>query len=261
MTTPNAFDQRFPDGPKVYKQFQTQIRMDDEDDDSRTLSFLVSTQDVDRHGDTIDPSGWELDNYVKNPVVLWAHDQSELPVAKASNIVAGENGLLSDATFTTREENPKGDMVYRLYKGGFLHACSVGFLTLEWTVNEERAGWLPMDILRAELVEWSAVPVPSNPEALLAARSAGINTAPALEWAQKLLDLKRHDEHSPEFLQATRKAAGAPSVFALSEQISKLAQRVDAMEAKSANPENASKGAEPQTKSAPVVIRLRQAGD
>ena len=34
---------------------------------------LVSSGKVDRYGDTIDPNGWYLKNYKKNPVILWAH--------------------------------------------------------------------------------------------------------------------------------------------------------------------------------------------
>ncbi len=49
----------------------------------RTLSFTISTATADRDNDTIDVSGWDLRAYTKNPVVLWAHDYSSLPIGKA----------------------------------------------------------------------------------------------------------------------------------------------------------------------------------
>jgi hypothetical protein len=43
-------------------------------------SYIISTGSVDRMGDVIDPNGWQLAAFKTNPVVLWAHDSSQLPV-------------------------------------------------------------------------------------------------------------------------------------------------------------------------------------
>lgn len=68
-----------------------------------------------------------------------------------------------------------------------MRAVSVGFVPKKWTRNEERAGYA-VDFVEQELLEYSAVPVPANPEALLEAKSAGIDVAPMVEWAEKVLD-------------------------------------------------------------------------
>jgi phage head maturation protease len=57
---------------------------------------------------------------------------------------------------------------------GFLNATSVGFRPLEWTLSKDPSRgadeWEPgADFHRAELVEFSIVSVPCNPEALLEA--------------------------------------------------------------------------------------------
>src|SRR5205807_1446535 len=52
------------------------------DDAARTIQFTISTGAVDRDADTLAPDGWQLDAYRKNPVVLWAHDYRQPPVAK-----------------------------------------------------------------------------------------------------------------------------------------------------------------------------------
>jgi hypothetical protein len=53
---------------------------------SRSLDFVISTASVDRYGDTVAVDGWKLTNFRKNPVVLWMHDNTMLPVGKASNV-------------------------------------------------------------------------------------------------------------------------------------------------------------------------------
>jgi phage head maturation protease len=62
--------------------------------------------------------------------------------------------------------------VYRLARGGFLAATSVGFRPLKWeyTTDKERGAddWFPgIDFEEQELVEFSIVTVPANPEALM----------------------------------------------------------------------------------------------
>lgn len=101
-------------------------------DDSRTLEFVISTGAVDRMGDTIDPKGWKLDAYRKNPVVLWAHDGGTLPVARASAVWVEGEALRARAEFTSPELNALGDKVFRMYREGFLNAVSVGFVPTKW---------------------------------------------------------------------------------------------------------------------------------
>ena len=40
------------------------------------MTFVISTDEVDRHGGVIQAQGWQLDAYLNNPVFLWAHDYS-----------------------------------------------------------------------------------------------------------------------------------------------------------------------------------------
>jgi HK97 family phage prohead protease len=152
--------------------------------DSRRLKFTVSTGTVDRERDVIAQSGWMLDNFKKNPVVLFGHDYSGLPVAKATDIQVVGDTLVAEAEFATAEMYPFAETVYQMVKGGFLNATSVGFRPLKWVRNEERKGY---DIESAELFEFSIVPVPANPDALVMARSAGIDVEPLAEWARKTL--------------------------------------------------------------------------
>ena len=40
------------------------------------MAFVISTDEVDRHGGVIQAQGWRLDAYLNNPVFLWAYDYS-----------------------------------------------------------------------------------------------------------------------------------------------------------------------------------------
>jgi HK97 family phage prohead protease len=154
------------------------------------LNFVLSTSAVDRHGDTVLQTGWKLENYKMNPVVLFGHDQQSPPVGRAPNILLeGDKLVAKGVQFTPKELSPFGWMIGEMYKQGFMNAVSVGFLPGKFRENEERGG-LAMDFEEQELLEFSAVPVPANPEALQAAKAAGIEVAPLIQWAEEILDTK-----------------------------------------------------------------------
>lgn len=149
------------------------------------IRVRISTAQRDRSKDTVNPSGWRLDAYLANPVVLWAHDYHSFPIAKDTGLTLDANGLVGSPQFATAEENPWAPHVERLIRGGFLNAASVGFAPLKWLWNEEERG---VDFQEQELLEYSIVPVPDNPGALVEAKAAGIEIGWIAEWAEKALD-------------------------------------------------------------------------
>lgn len=154
-------------------------------DEERIIEFTNSTPTQDRYHDTIDQNGWQLENFRKNPVVLWAHDYGQPPVAKSVNVWVEEGKLKSRDQFTPRDLYPFGFMVFELYKNGFLNAKSVGFQPITYAFNNETDG---VEYYTQELLEHSCVPVPANPEALVSAKSMGIDLLPLKSWAEKVLD-------------------------------------------------------------------------
>lgn len=160
------------------------------EEDGFELPFTISTEAIDRDNDTINPLGWKLKEFKKNPVVLWAHDARQPPVGRAPKtfIDREKKTLRSVAQFPSADLYEFGNMVGRLFKHKFMRAVSVGFYPLEFKRNEERGGFAPTDFIKQNLLEYSAVPVPSNPEALIEARSVGINLEPMVSWAEKILD-------------------------------------------------------------------------
>lgn len=151
------------------------------DEEERTLRFIGSDETPDSHNSLIRVDGWVTSTRFKdNPLFLWSHDPESLPVGQAVRVAKekledGRKVLSFDIKFATKEENPFAEYVYRLYKGGFLRAVSVGFMPINTkTITDEKElekmGLKPPAgtvYEKQELWELSAVTLPSNPKALI----------------------------------------------------------------------------------------------
>src|SRR5262245_23301314 len=89
--------------------------------------FLLSTGRVDRDGDTINPKGWRLDEYRKNPVVLFAHRHDVPAIGKSVEIGVEHDGLVGVMQFPPAGVYPLADEVHGLVDSGILMTTSVGF--------------------------------------------------------------------------------------------------------------------------------------
>lgn len=154
----------------------------------RTLDFTISTSAVDRDGDVINQNGWRLDNFARGGSVLWAHDASQPAIAKPLATWLEDGALRSKAQFTPKEVYPFGYMIYEMYRDGYMRGCSVGFLPMKYVEATDRDGWMPLNFIEQELLEWSCTPVPSNPDAVSDAKAKGIDVSPMVAWAEALLD-------------------------------------------------------------------------
>lgn len=153
--------------------------------DVRALRFTISTGSVDREQDTISLAGWDLAAFKRNPVVLWGHDAARLPIGRAYDLSIEDACLKASIEFIptdTPEGGAFAESVYRLARGGFIAATSVGFRPLKWDYTRDASrgadDWFPgIDFEEQELVELSVVTVPANPEALMDAPGPGEGTA------------------------------------------------------------------------------------
>lgn len=165
------------------KGYTSEIKADDTA--NRRVSFTISTAEVDRDRDTVAVAGWNLDSYLKNPVVLWCHSYYGLPIARAVSVTPKAKALKAVAEFAPMEMYPLAETVYQMLRGGFLNATSVGFRPLKWVYNEDQGGY---EFTEQELLEFSVVPIPANPSALQDAKAAGLSMAPVKAWAEEMLD-------------------------------------------------------------------------
>jgi phage head maturation protease len=158
----------------------------------RTKRFCFSDGTVDRMGSTINVNGWDLSDFERNPVALWAHSSSDPPIGRASNVGVVGRRLMGDIEFASAEVYPFADTIFRLVDGGFIRAVSVGFIPTKYSfVDNDPDRGFGIDFLEQILAEISACPVPANPNALGEARAKGIDTRPISRWAERALDSRR----------------------------------------------------------------------
>lgn len=163
-----------------------------------TFEVVASCGKQDRFGDTIDPEGWYLKNYKKNPVILWSHSTGGFgstaipPVARAERVwVEDKKELKLKGKWA---DTPFAQELKTLVEGGFLNAVSVGFLPLietkkgnieiegkmyrRATDEEIKKGMYDsdygQDFTKQELLEVSWVSVPALPQALVSAREMNL---------------------------------------------------------------------------------------
>jgi len=127
----------------------------------------ISTESVDRQGDIVRAAGAQLDNFFKNPVVLFGHDYNQPPVAKALAVekVPGV-GLRARFQFPRKGVSAFADEVHRLWAEGYINATSIGFIPLKSVPLDPGRPYGSQEFQEWELLEFSIVPVPANAAAV-----------------------------------------------------------------------------------------------
>lgn len=167
------------------------------DKEKRLIGFTISTERIDRMGDVIMVAGWKLKEFRKNPVILFAHNSRQPPIGKAIKVGKTEDALVATAQFMDKDLSEFADSIFRMYLEKFMRAVSVGFMPLDREViRDEDENFTGIRFIKQELLEFSAVPIPANPDALIDARSKGINTQPFRTWAEEILDNWGNEEDS-----------------------------------------------------------------
>jgi hypothetical protein len=72
------------------------------------LPWTLSTFDLDRFSERIDPAGWDYKRYKDNPVVEWAHRYDIPAIGKIESLSADDNGLHGVVIFNGKDYDPFG---------------------------------------------------------------------------------------------------------------------------------------------------------
>lgn len=156
---------------KETKKLTTLGKVKSIDSEAHTVDFVINSGGVDLVHEELNPMGCEFDDFMANPVVLWAHDDWSPPVGKALNVrLDPDEGVLSLAKFAV-ELDPFAERIFKLYEHEYLHGVSVRFLPLETTTYDEEAPerqerGVRRRYERWKLLEYSPVPIPCDPNAL-----------------------------------------------------------------------------------------------
>lgn len=137
----------------------------EEYDKERTISFVGTSEDVDRDNEIVLLDGWDFENFKTNPVVLWMHDYRQVPIGKVVGITKDNKNkrIFFDIYFS--KTYPFAETILGLVKEGILNATSVGFRVKDWDYDEDRDLFI---LKENELFEISIVTVPANPKATVA---------------------------------------------------------------------------------------------
>ena len=142
--------------------------------ENRTITFVASDGSRDSAHTRINPKGWDLSRFEKNPVIGYNHDvyggwggsDPDNVIGKGRAYVEGEE-LLIDITFEPKEINEKAEKVFQKLLFGSLSAVSVGFIPGEGHWGEKDEG--PREKNETyyydkghQLLEVSVVNIPAN---------------------------------------------------------------------------------------------------
>lgn len=141
--------------PKLYTTAKIEVT-------DKGLVAVASTASEDRQGEVVQVEGWELKNYKKNPLILWAHDHTQPPIGVAKRIWVEGSGKRAKLMFEPvfHEITEMGRAIKRLVEEKIIRSFSVGFRPIDQDGDT---------FTKQELLEISAVNVPANAEAMMLA--------------------------------------------------------------------------------------------
>jgi HK97 family phage prohead protease len=140
----------------------------DDGENEKGIAWTLSTFDLDRMGERIDPLGWDFKQYVKNPIVEWSHRWDIPAIGKIDGLSIDETGLHGLVVFNDKSYDPFGWSIEQRIKAGVLRAGSVGFRVLEIEIPDKKTAEDGTYLIfrKQELLEFSICNVPANPFAL-----------------------------------------------------------------------------------------------
>lgn len=141
----------------------------------RAIIHYISTPDLDRVRDIMNPKGMKDEDFNKSPSVWYNHnykfDPNALPIGRSLWRKKKEDGVLTKTEFA---QTDFADDVYLLHDGGFINTWSIGFRpSYDAKTGNIKEGSIRYDegknITYWEewyLLEYSSAPLPANIEAL-----------------------------------------------------------------------------------------------
>ena len=129
-------------------------------------SATIFANELSRDGITVELDGMDFSSYEKNPVVLYAHDfagrteAGGLPIGRTLQLLRTPEGRIT-AEFEFLPGDSFADRVRNAWSQGFLRGASIG-----WRAIESRPTERGLRVTKSELVEWSIVAVPADPDAV-----------------------------------------------------------------------------------------------
>ncbi len=132
-------------------------------------TFLLSDESINSYGTRVLTDGIRLDDYKKNPVVLWNHirawsdrEDQVLPIGKIVKIWKEGDKLYGDIEFDNKD--PFAVKVANKVEQGIIRACSIS-ISVVTTSEDEKVlvpGQTRPTVMESRLREVSVVDIPAN---------------------------------------------------------------------------------------------------
>lgn len=171
------------------------------------VEVIVNSGEWDSYGERINIDGVDFKSYMKNPVVLWAHDSFNLPIGKATKVWKESGNLMARVKFYLRDDFPR--KIYQYILDGVLGAVSIGGNVIEWAEDGKTIDKLKMK-------EFSVVTLPADENALVVNKMASDQISEinglARAYARKMLakdesDIIRNIETLESLIAALKEVA------------------------------------------------------
>ena len=175
------------------------------------LEFVLSDATVDRYGDVVEPDGWDLKNFKKNPIALFGHNSS-FPIGKWSDLRVEAGKLIGRLNLAKRGTSYRLDELIGLVEQGILRAVSVGFRPLKAEPLDAEKPYGAQRYLKQELLETSVVSVGANPAALSLAKSMNISDEIMTLVFGEQAETRRRDMAHGENADKRKSEAGASPI-------------------------------------------------
>jgi len=136
------------------------------------IPWVMSDYSVDRDNERIDPIGWDLRSFKKNPILLWSHDYTRPAIGKVESPRVKDGKLMGKVIFSSGEIDPFAGMIEKKVREGILTSGSVGFVSNKVEMVDDKDEEAYLIHRKQELREFSVVNIPSNINARPETRAA-----------------------------------------------------------------------------------------
>lgn len=129
--------------------------------------FIVTKDIVDRDSERVLPSGANLDNFKKNPIMFYNHNRWDGGIGAWDNIEVTDTEIAMDGYISDSTEYAKEKL--GLVQDGVIRTASMGFRPKKWSDDskDKLEGQLGVTILEYEVIEVSITDIPANPESVM----------------------------------------------------------------------------------------------
>jgi len=182
------------------------------DEQTRRVTHVISTAKLDRSNRIVEPAGWSLANFRANNVVFADHEYGiERAIGNGYDVKIDGDALVATTEFA---EEGLGNVAFRLVQAGVIKAWSVGWIGQKAHALGEEDGCAAcaaalkkkvsygMHYTQQELLEYSLVAIPANPDAVMGLCTAGLVAGrEADEWIESFRTPEASTQPEPGTLE------------------------------------------------------------